>query len=758
MQSVQALTGHADGAGIDVVSGEFVGTHPTDRFRLVVVLWYGAVRSDDEKPNVEMEVRSVCGRIDLVDVDVDRDRVDPQALDARLLGRLAQRDRGQVGVTVAVSARLQPALQLGVEQQEDVLGRGIDDQRGAGQMALEAAAVEGVVMGTDEVEDRATMAFGIGVDLGRDDGGDGIVQRGRRLQVGVSGIEHGPDPTSVRYETVSAAVPILGRHDAVGPVVDLDSERAALARSRAAVDDKLERLAGISGGGADELADEYIDAVVRGTVEKLQQELVVFGRIDDDHVWRVGLYGIDEGGEQLVVDWRAPFAGGFYQARFDEPMGLDRRVTYVGTITDLFVEDFSNGEISGTSPLLGELARSRGTEMRTAVATLQSEQDALVRLDPAARLVLRGGPGTGKTVVALHRAAWLVYNDNRLTAGNILVVGPSDKFLRFVSAVLPTLGEARITQTTFERLLGPSNPAGSDERWLEVLDRIEERLVSPAAIRVEGAPMSEDDIAALAGRILARGLPWRDKRKVFVEVLANRLQRKPAAIRAAIKDIWPAWTTTQLRKKLRNRAFLEAHGAPADLVDAWLAAEDDGALADEVRARVEGIPVTYGHVIVDEAQDLTLLQLRAIERRSDGVTFVGDDAQRSNPLGLGLRTIADRVGVTPEVMATAYRMSAEIADWLNEHAEVAGIDAVRLVGIRPTGVAVRDFSSADADPETLARELGSRHENVAVITVDDTWVHKGVEYDAVVVDTTGMSPSEIYLAASRAAHELVVLR
>lgn len=551
---------------------------------------------------------------------------------------------------------------------------------------------------------------------------------------------------------------MVGRHDAVGPAVDLDSERAALARSRAAVDDKLERLAGISGGGADELADEYIDAVVRGTVEKLQQELVVFGRIDDDHVWRVGLYGIDEGGEQLVVDWRAPFAGGFYQARLDEPMGLDRRVTYVGSITDLFVEDFRNGEISGTSPLLGELARSRGTEMRTAVATLQSEQDALVRLDPAARLVLRGGPGTGKTVVALHRAAWLVYNDNRLTAGNILVVGPSDKFLRFVSAVLPTLGEARITQTTFDRLLGPSNAAGSDERWLDVLDRIEERLVSPAAIRVEGAPMSEDDVAALADRILERGLPWRDKRKVFVEVLANRLERKPAAVRAAIKDIWPAWTTTQLRKKLRSRSFLEAHGAPPDLIERWLDSDDDGALADEVRARVEGIPVTYGHVIVDEAQDLTLLQLRAIERRSDGVTFVGDDAQRSNPQGLGLRAIADHVGVTPEVMATAYRMSAEIADWLNDHAAAAGIDAVRLVGIRPTGVAVRELPRPDADPDALARDLGSRHENVAVITVDDTWVHKGVEYDAVVVDAADMSPSEIYLAASRAAHELVVLR
>ena len=175
--------------------------------------------------------------------------------------------------------------------------------------------------------------------------------------------------------------------------VDLATERHALDRALAAVEAKLQRLAGISGGGADALADEYIDAVVRGTIDQLQHELVVFGRIDDDQPWRVGLYGIDRDGEQLVVDWRAPFAGAFYQARFDEPLGLERRVTYVGSIVDLFVEDFASGEVSGTSPLLGELSRSRGKEMRTAVATLQSEQDELVRLDPTAKLVLRGGPG-----------------------------------------------------------------------------------------------------------------------------------------------------------------------------------------------------------------------------------------------------------------------------------------------------------------------------------------------------------------------------
>ena len=156
--------------------------------------------------------------------------------------------------------------------------------------------------------------------------------------------------------------------------------------------------------------------------------------------------------------------------------------------------------------------------MRAAVATLQSEQDDLVRLDPTDRLVLRGGPGTGKTVVGLHRAAWLVYNDTRLTAGRILVLGPSDRFLRFVAAVLPTLGEARIAQTTFDRLLGPSTPAGSDERWLDLLDRFEDGLYQPAEIKVGGRRIGEAEVAELVvlaahpGPALARAAQGRSCR------------------------------------------------------------------------------------------------------------------------------------------------------------------------------------------------------------------------------------------------------
>lgn len=538
--------------------------------------------------------------------------------------------------------------------------------------------------------------------------------------------------------------------------VDLEGERQALRRAREAVADKLEVVAGISGGGADALSDEYIGAVVAGTIEKFQQELVVFGRIDDDRPWRVGLYGIDSGGDQLVIDWRAPFAEAFYQASFGSPHGLERRVSYVGCIDDLFVEDFGTGLVAGSSPLMAELSRSRGTEMRTAVATLQADQDRLVRLDPTERLVLRGGPGTGKTVIGLHRAAWLVYNDTRVTADRILVIGPSDRFLQFVSAVLPTLGEARIAQTTFERLFGPSDPVADDERWIEVVERLEASLYRPAAVSI-GAVRSipETEVAELIDRLRDRPLPWRDRRRVFVESLANRYGVPPASIAKAARKVWPSMTTRQAMAKLASARVLRSLGVDDQLAPVWASAamRGGGALEDEVRARFEGVPARYSHVIVDEAQDMTMLQLRAVMRRATGVTLVGDDAQRTNPVGIGLRRAAPLLDIELEQIDTAYRMSAEIAEWLNEHARHNDIDAVELVGIRPTGVPV----TTRADAGAAEADLRSRWDNVAVIAAGEVWIHKGVEYDGVVVVRTDMSAHEVYLAASRAAHELVVV-
>ena len=550
--------------------------------------------------------------------------------------------------------------------------------------------------------------------------------------------------------------------------IDLETERAALDQARAAIDATLDRLlnkprtqAGVVFAEyTDPYIQEGIDSIFEGAVETLQRDLVVFGRIDDDRPWRIGLYGVDDNGDQVVVDWRARFAEKYYRATFDDPMGLTRRVSYVGHIDDLFVEEFTTGEVEGTSPLLAELSRSRGATMRAAVATLQSEQDRLVRLDPSERLVLRGGPGTGKTVVGLHRAAWLVSNDRRITSEKILVLGPSERYLRFVATVLPTLGELKVKQTTFASLLGPSNPAGSDERWLDVLDALEASMLRPAPVTIGRLTIPEDTIAELVERFAARVIPWRDRRSRFLAAVLKiaedaDLRRSSGAptLRAEVADatkrVWPSCTVRQAWSKLRSRKTLREIGAPADLIEPWLAVEGDGALHDEVRARFDDVPARYSHVIVDEAQDLSLLQLRAVMRRSDGFTLVGDDAQRSNPAGIGLGRVGSLLDAPVAELRTAYRMSAEIADWLNDHADRHGIGAVELVGIRPTGTPVRTAGTAE--------ELRGRWPNVAEIGAGEVWDHKGVEYDAVLVDAAGMTPAEVYLAASRAAHELVVL-
>src|SRR5699024_2977138 len=134
---------------------------------------------------------------------------------------------------------------------------------------------------------------------------------------------------------------------------------------------------------------------------------------------------------------------------------------------------------------------------------------------------------------------------------------PSDRFLRFVSAVLPTLGEARITQTTFERHLGISTEAGSDERWLDVLDRLEASLPAPAAVRSSGRWIPEDEVADLCARIGALNAPWKERRKVFLERVASRLEIPAKEATRVAGHVMPTMGTNAAWRTLRSRTGLQ---------------------------------------------------------------------------------------------------------------------------------------------------------------------------------------------------------
>ncbi|AVT33604.1 ATP-dependent DNA helicase [Plantactinospora sp. BC1] len=189
-----------------------------------------------------------------------------------------------------------------------------------------------------------------------------------------------------------------------------------------------------------------------------EHEGLVFGRLDLRtgqvlHVGRLGVRG--EHAEPLVIDWRAPAAAAFYQATAAEPRGVVRRRVIsssgerVTRISDDLLDPAAAPDgmrVVGDGAMLADLSRTTGREMRDIVATIQREQDEAIRSPAGGVTVVSGGPGTGKTAVALHRAAYLLYSDrNRFAGGGVLVVGPSAVFVDYIASVLPSLGENAAT-------------------------------------------------------------------------------------------------------------------------------------------------------------------------------------------------------------------------------------------------------------------------------------------------------------------------
>jgi hypothetical protein len=199
------------------------------------------------------------------------------------------------------------------------------------------------------------------------------------------------------------------------------------------------------------------DAMVHRAAAQLraldaEEEGLVFGRLDfdDGETYHIGRLGVRDGREPLLIDWRAPAAAAFYRATSQDPLGVVRRRVIIcrgPRVVDLdddvlSPDDAGKLQVLGEGALLAALRRSRGPHMRDIVTTIQREQDAAIRAPARGVTVITGGPGTGKTQVALHRAAYLLYTDRgRFIDGRILVVGPSTVFTTYISRVLPSLGE-----------------------------------------------------------------------------------------------------------------------------------------------------------------------------------------------------------------------------------------------------------------------------------------------------------------------------
>ncbi|GAA3102667.1 DNA helicase IV [Kribbella aluminosa] len=267
-----------------------------------------------------------------------------------------------------------------------------------------------------------------------------------------------------------------------------------------------------------------------------------FGRIDETagerfHIGRIGLF--DDDYNPLLIDWRTPVAQVFYRATSVEPLGVKRRRhirlhgrTVVGVDDDLLdveaLGDNERGTLIGEAALLSSLGASRTGRMNEIVATIQSEQDEIIRSGLPGVLVVQGGPGTGKTVVALHRAAYLLYTHReQLGQTGVLVVGPNTTFLRYIDEVLPSLGENDVVLATVSELF-PGVTATAPE--------------SAEAARIKGEPAMADVIAqAIAG---FRIVPTRPVR---LKLGSEELVLRPDAIRKAQRGALAA-------QPLHNRA------------------------------------------------------------------------------------------------------------------------------------------------------------------------------------------------------------
>ncbi|MFD5537531.1 HelD family protein [Streptomyces sp. NPDC127079] len=667
-----------------------------------------------------------------------------------------------------------------------------------------------------------------------------------------------------------------------GPGADpLSRERAHLAASRSALRAMREDVESLdirdvtaNWVNAEVLARQ-IDERIKALAD-LSDTPLFFGRLDylhapgadqaegaDGERFYIGRRHVhDHDGDPMVIDWRAPVSQPFYRASKKDPLdvALRRRFGYTrGEITAYEDEHLSDpAEAARTSKLLQqEIERPRVGPMRDIVATIQPEQDEIVRSGLGGTVCVQGGPGTGKTAVGLHRVAYLLYaHRDRLARTGTLVIGPNRSFLHYIEQVLPALGELTVQQATVDDLVGrhvelrggddaAAAVVKGDARMAEVLRRaVYAHVTMPTepVVVVRGsrrwrvpAYELEDIVRELLDRGIRYGaareaLPQRIAHAVLVqmersgEAPDDRVQdavARNAAVKAAVKQVWPPVDPAKLVLRLLTDAdFLAEHAdgiltedeqktivwaKPVRSVKSARWSPADAVLIDEATDLVERTH-SLGHVVLDEAQDLSPMQYRAVGRRctTGSATVLGDLAQGTTPwatrswdealahLGKADGVIEELTAgfrVPTDVITYASRLLPHIAPGLTPVASVRenpGFFAVRAVAeaadvVSACAELLRNEGStgliaADARVPTLAQALtaagighlapGEETTAETRLTLVPASLAKGLEYDYVVLDepqaVVDGEPDErtglrrLYVALTRAVSGLIV--
>ncbi|HEX8306692.1 MAG TPA: AAA family ATPase [Jatrophihabitans sp.] len=626
------------------------------------------------------------------------------------------------------------------------------------------------------------------------------------------------------------------------------AEREHLQESLACLEQMREAADRIADYGVDALASESLGRLRADRLKQLSDGSSAppfFGRTDRDpdgqhpagEVFHIGRRHIrDNSGDPMVIDWRAPIARPFYRASTADRQGvrLRRRFGFAdGQLTSFEDEHLDAGEELGLAShlLRDEIERPRVGPMRDIVATIQPDQDELVRADLDTSLCIQGAPGTGKTAVGLHRAAYLLYSyPERLRRSGVLVVGPNSAFLRYIAQVLPALGESGIRQSTVDQLVSGIQPQREDPvpvailkgdaRMAEVLRRaVFSYIAKPTEdvvpivgtrryrIPVERARRYVDD----ARRSMASGeLRWDSARERLRQLLAQDVRRqredaggapsdaetakvaRSAQVREYIDSVWPALDPRVVLLRLYTDADFARRCAGARLSEEELQllrrtpparpvparqagfSAADLVLLDELAGLISGVE-GFVHVVVDEAQDLSPMQCRAVARRCPlgSLTVLGDQAQTTAPWAAGswqaalthlgqpaarIRPLTIGYRVPGEVLQVANRLLPHIASDVppassirsGEQALSYGTDLLDAVGrcLAAEGsiaVIVPDVRAADVLAELAAAGIaaaGLDREPAERVTVVPATAAKGLEFDSVVL----FEPAEIVAA------------